>query len=427
MEIHGERNLSTYEYVASAVSYLKIFNIPLLNNLEVLKEVKDIFRSINTENHKFSFLYNAYDEDKYGQYINQYYRDDLYNVHADSGGLQVITRGLIIDDNLKNKVYESQGKYSDIAMSFDEIPLITNGISVIGDTSARRFDMENLKNYIKLSSKNLVEQIEYFDKMGVRTKPMMIVHGNCYDSFMKWFDLSLKMIPSDYHDKIAGIALSGASHGSGLKEEIERSFVMGQMTDFKKYFHLLGVGSVRRLLPYIVFNNNGYYPKDVHLSYDSTTHTKSVTTGTYRDNNYNLIKLKTHYNNNYKNLYHDLENIGIHLSCEYKDHYQIMNSDSSYFMDKRTGVVNNLKMKDYYLAKIGIFKLSVMRFMKTVDSLKSRSTIEAFAHKIKSYKEIKTLYDVNDLSSFENWKQQNASIKNRGVKVNLTQNLEEFF
>ncbi len=427
MVIHGEHNLNTYEYVASAVSYLKIFNLTLLNNEEILKDVKDIFRSLSNENHKFSFLYNAYDEDRLGQYINQHYRDDLYTVHADSGGLQVITRGLSINDDVKNKVYESQGKYSDIAMSFDEIPLIINGISVISDTSARRFDMENLKNYVDLSSKNLIEQIDYFDKVNSKTKPMMIVHGNCYDSFMRWFDLSLNVIPSDYYDKIAGIALSGASHGSGLKEEIERSFVMGQMTDFKNYFHLLGVGSVRRLLPYIVFNNNGYYPKNIHLSYDSTTHTKSVAIGVYRDNDYNLIKLKTHYNNNYENLYHDLENIGICLTCDYENFHSIMNSGSSYFVDNSGGLINKIRMKDYYLARIGSFKLSVMRFMSLVDSLNSRSAIEAFAHKIKSYKEIKTLYDVNSLSSFENWKQHNSAVRSRGIKVNLTQNLEGFF
>jgi len=58
-------------------------------------------------------------------FLKKYYKDSLYNIHADSGGLQAITLGKKIDSNLKTQVYNIQSQYADIGMSFDEIPITT--------------------------------------------------------------------------------------------------------------------------------------------------------------------------------------------------------------------------------------------------------------------------------------------------------------
>ena len=42
----------------------------------------------------------------------------------------------------------------------------------------------------------------------------------------------------------------------------------------------LGVGSIRRMIPYLVFCQNGLYD-NVDISYDSTTHSRAVETGLY--------------------------------------------------------------------------------------------------------------------------------------------------
>ena len=110
------------EYVVSGTSYMRLSNPAICRdetnteivNMLINKLVQDQF------SHKFSMLYNGHTESSFGERFKPY---NPYQVHADSGGLQMITLGLDITDELKDKVYENQAKYADVGMCFDEIPV----------------------------------------------------------------------------------------------------------------------------------------------------------------------------------------------------------------------------------------------------------------------------------------------------------------
>lgn len=233
-------------------------------------------------NHVHSFLYNGYTEKVIGANFQRFYKDCIYAAHADSGGLQVVTRGEQITPELKRGVYEHQAVYSDIAMSFDEIPLRTVGKSFVTDIDNRFFDYDMFEDCARLSAKNLEEQIDYFQSVGSLSKPLLIAHGNNVDDFCKWVEIHLKVIPEAKHKYIGGLSLAGTALGAGMSEIIERLFSFSMIEapeSMKKNLHLLGVGSIARMAPCSAFVLSGLF-EGVHISYDSTTHSAGVTRGT---------------------------------------------------------------------------------------------------------------------------------------------------
>src|SRR6185369_3616961 len=113
------------EYVASGCNYTRLptpgaYELP--DNLRFLKEVFTVLNNVDgKKNHKFSLLYNAYCEKHFGPAFKKYYKDWIYSIHADSGGLQMVTLGVQNTPKLRQEVYENQALSSDVAMSFDEI------------------------------------------------------------------------------------------------------------------------------------------------------------------------------------------------------------------------------------------------------------------------------------------------------------------
>ena len=86
-------------------------------NMLIDKLVTDV------HSHKFSMLYNGHTESSFGDRFTAY-KDHVHEIHADSGGLQIVTQGMTITDELKDKVYENQAEWADVGMCFDEIPVI---------------------------------------------------------------------------------------------------------------------------------------------------------------------------------------------------------------------------------------------------------------------------------------------------------------
>ena len=90
----------------------------------------------------------------------------------------MVTLGLSITDELKQKVYDSQAAYSDCAMSFDEIPVsLLSNRAVRSDTSSKYFDRSRFEWCARESGRNLKTQIETFIKAKSQAKPMFIVQG----------------------------------------------------------------------------------------------------------------------------------------------------------------------------------------------------------------------------------------------------------
>lgn len=273
------------EYVASGMSYFR-FNYAEAYVGDLNKYINRCLESLqDVGGHKFSLLYNAHTEKHFGPMIQDNFRQSIYDCYSDSGGLQIVTLGHKITSELKKNVYENQAKFSDLAMSFDEIPVVATlgGRAEKKDMKNRFFDRENFEERAKATGLNLLEQIRYFEKKKSKARPMFICHGNDYDTFMQWADIALNQIPKSLHARIGGIAPAGAAIGSGTMEDVKRAFFVSQipLTHATKHIHLLGVGSVQRLLPALIMMRNGVYESDVRLSYDSTSHTSGPHIGRY--------------------------------------------------------------------------------------------------------------------------------------------------
>lgn len=362
--------MAELEYVASGTSYTRILHKSVLSDPVAIDLVNSYLSSINNKNnHKFSLLFNAFTEKSFGNVFKENYAKSLHSIHADSGGLQIITQGKSITPELKDSVYRVQAQDSDIAMCFDEIPVGTVGTrSNRNDTANRFFDADNLEIYARKTGQNIKRQIEVFMEEKSSAKPMIIAQGNCYETYMRWIEYILKEIPSSYHDNIGGIAMGAAALGTGHAEDIQRAaFATKLPFQMKKpYIHILGVGSVRRLLPYIALIKSGYYPNKIHLSYDSTTHTCGPTLGSYyKENTTTFTKyLDKHCHNVFNdiNSKYDLESKGIDI-VRFHD---AITTSSVYYKDDNSNI-DAQKLYTYYHCMLSYICSSIQNFTQVIN------------------------------------------------------------
>ena len=92
-------------------------------------------------------------------------------IHADSGGLQMITlgKGTVTKED-RIKIYNTQAAYSHYAMSFDEIP------SLIKD-DIRYYLPHTVKQKGLESGYNLKEQYDHFSTLDTKCKIIPIAQG----------------------------------------------------------------------------------------------------------------------------------------------------------------------------------------------------------------------------------------------------------
>src|SRR5215471_113146 len=88
---------------------------------------------------KVSSLFNAYTEETEVKEISTLSRMGFERLYADSGGLQIVTRGSEITPKIKNDIYRVQTN-ADFAFCFDEIPL-----KIVGDERSRN-ERSNVSN-----------------------------------------------------------------------------------------------------------------------------------------------------------------------------------------------------------------------------------------------------------------------------------------
>lgn len=274
-----------YEYTASGVSYTRLTSKAVREDPKIAETLKPYLKSCDgVSGHRFSLLYNAFTEKNFPDSF-KHVRDSYYRTHADSGGLQIITQGATVTPEMKKTIYLNQAKNSDIAMSFDEIPLlIVGGSSQLRTMSTRFFDKDGYQEKARQSGLNLIEQINLFKDQKSEAKPMLIIHGNTFDNANEWVDIMLDTIPADDHKYIGGIAMGGGSFGMSEKEMILRTCVAASIlkrhTHLRQYLHFLGVGSMRSIYP-IIFVRNGGWLDGIEISYDSTSHTAAPVQGRY--------------------------------------------------------------------------------------------------------------------------------------------------
>lgn len=392
------------EYILSGTSYTRVH--AAMDQPEMVSMFNDIFSVVGKQsNHKFGLLYNAFTEPGFGKNLKQF--DCLDSIHADSGGLQIITQGLSATPEVKDKIYRNQATYADLGMCFDEIPIKTTGAtSGRNDTSNRFFDMDGLEDAARETGRNIARQIEVFLEEKSSCKPILIAQGNCYDTYMQWVDFILKEIPQDMQKYIGGVAMGGAALGTGSLEDIERAFIYTQLPLEKTHLHVLGVGSIKRLLPYLVFMKNGLY-EGASVSYDSTTHSSGVELGNYFANG-SMQSFTRTYSPVYETMFNESNIIREH-GVDPKEFFRCLNTGKTAYVDTGGNV------ETFYSIRLSVIIGSVLNFCKTVDKLLDSE--KAFARVVstdKSLLPLNALFDVRNVNDYNRWK----AVVGRYVKSN---------
>jgi len=398
-------NNCSLEYIASGCSYMRL-NFPEVYDLP---EINNYFKILNnvTESHDFSILFNAYSEAGFGP-IFQCFKENVKSIMVDSGGLQMITIGnQEITEKMKNEVYEVQGKYGTTALSFDEIPISFSGeASSRLDTSNRWFDMDRYEDCAKLTGQNVANQIQKFLDMKSEAKPIFIAQGNDYDTYMRWTELAMKEIPKEHHKYIRGVAMGAAGLGYGELEDIQKAFYFSELPFETNYMHLLGIGSINRLIPYIVFSQSGLY-KDLHISYDSTTHTSCLVMGKYYHEG-KIIKLPRKLDQKvYPLIYKDMQEMGFGVP-DYDVFYDALSLSGVPYREKYGS-------RDQMVATaIAYFCCICYKFLQDVDRI-----FQSKENLMKFYKRkhvIEPLYNIKNKQDFDYWeKHMGQFIKSRAI------------
>ena len=335
-------------------------------------------------------------------WMGEHYRPLVHSIHADSGGLQMVTLGRTITNELKEEVYDSQARNSDIAMCFDVIPVRTldGARSERLDLSNRRFDRTQLESCARETGRNLRRQIDFFDEKGSKARPMLITQGNDYDSYMHWTQYVVEEL-DDYHvSRIGGIAMGAAALGKGSLEDFKRAFYFTQLPINleSKHLHLLGVGSVYRMIPQFIFMQNGLY-ENVEMSYDSTTHTSGVTQGRYYKDDLALNFTRA-FDDNYRIVWEDIRKNFPCYNYDLNTFYEALNISSRTYQEKHGNI-------DPSLQTYGAFVSSAIKnFLAHVEKLHdSRDEIMKMARGIDATA-FNALYSVRTLEDFNHWLQQ---------------------
>lgn len=236
---------------------------------------------------KQSLLYNAYDEPKVGVKFNESDLFNFDNLYADSGGLQAVTRGVTIDNEFKEEIYNKQ-KEAQFAFCFDEIPVEFKEDCLSAEfartsVDTKHFIAKDFKRCAYTTADNINKQLKSFE--GTNTKAMYIVQGNTFQEMHDWVRWGAERIENI--DQIHGIAPSGACLGNAALETCDMmmasKLVFNDFPSMNNQIHLLGVGSASRMFPAIKLAESGFLDSNPLLSFDSSTHPGCLMLGKFFD------------------------------------------------------------------------------------------------------------------------------------------------
>lgn len=333
-----------FEYVVSAISYSGS-NIWLSKDELVQQSLSESIKKLNNlfPQQRFSILYNAFVEANLGDFISKSLSGYKY-LMADSGGLQIITRGKKITKELKDQVYKNQAKNSDVSFCFDEIPLFTKNLSYGQSTRTNINGKYLVKEFIKPKAKetaqNIKRQIQIFDEMNSKSKIMLICQGQDFDTYREYTETIVNELTDYEISRIYGLAPSSACNGFGVLSRLDMLYsikVLEIPEKLKKNIHLLGVGNYSTLLPLIL--NPNYFNFIKNLSYDSTSHSSKYIFGNYVNDNNQTINLgKCRNSLNYK--------IYQNIFEKYKKYFELFEiNDFEYFFENYTQYSSKNKNK----------------------------------------------------------------------------------
>jgi len=277
-----------FEYVLSAPAYIGSFDKGTLANpnfVTALHGYNQYAKQQRPEDTDYSILFNAFTEETFNDHLIKYNKygaqDKLY---VDSGGLQIITMGAKIDDEMKKKIWTRQAKSQGYCMCFDEMPLHIDGdSSKRGNTNCRILIDDKIEDAGKITGAGINEQIEVFKSLGSEAKVMAIGQGQDLETYQRYLNGVVDNIDPKNFDTIQGVSLSLACCGTKPFNSIDIFNTIKHLDipdEFKKHVHLLGAGSIRKILPAVLLYRSGFLDKFT-LSFDSSTHSSSFDNGQF--------------------------------------------------------------------------------------------------------------------------------------------------
>lgn len=249
---------------------------------QIKQTCKDVFPEFNV---KTSLLYNAYVESSFGNFYKTYNNFGFDHLYADSGGLQVITTGKQLTEDLKLQIYENQ-KNADYGFCFDEIPVENKGIALSGggraNVSSKHFNNSRFVDCAIKTGNNINHQLKAFN--GTNTSVFYIVQGNTYQDMYTWFKEGYNQL--EYKNNIAGIAPADTCMGNGELESCDMlmasKLIFQEFEELEKRIHLLGIGSPTRMLPVLLLSKSGFLD-NVNISFDSSSNAMAYVMGKFKD------------------------------------------------------------------------------------------------------------------------------------------------
>jgi len=273
---------------------------------------------------------------------------------ADSGGLQIITRGLDIDKDMRTEIYQRQAQYSHEALAFDEIPLHVFKLGVSGGINAIALFVDSAfsQNAAK-TGKNIAEQILEFKKLKSKTKILFILQGKDFKSIREWAWFAfqeIKKVP-DYEDYIGGLAI-GNTTNTGYRSlsdflmrfQYELEFLP---QDWVKRLHVLGAGSVSKMFSFFVVPDNYFLP-GTEISTDATTQTRSMIFGDFQylsEDGLTKVPVGREYNDNTKFINEYIYKFSKPFLDEHKEEYNLLVDEYEDFREHYTRFNDNLDRK----------------------------------------------------------------------------------
>ena len=310
----GMMGVFTPDHAAPWFPLYKRATISLMQNLkrQIAKDAKNTEPLIST-------LYNAYTEKQHVEEFQRLNNLGSDAVYADSGGLQIVTAGKSITEDIKKQIYKTQA-YADYAMCFDVIPLssisLTRTRNERSNIGNKIFHVDKHEESAHATGDNVKTQASYFRHSGAKTKVIIIVQGNSAEDMVAYYrGIASRLSPEDY-ENIGGMAIADTCIGNGELESIEMLRAAKIISEFchenvRKHLHVLGVGSISRMRPILYLLKSGYLDAFERVSYDSSSHTSTFQYGLLKLNGTckSIGTTKTyavdkHFRNVY-NLFHD--------------------------------------------------------------------------------------------------------------------------
>jgi len=270
------------------------------DNYEDFVGLLDYVKSMLKGYVSFSTLFNAFQEESDGKFLTENNKLNHLFTYSDSGGLQAARRNLTIDDALKERIYTVQHNYSDIAMTFDEMPFkaieANAGTSIMG-YSTRCYIRDLIQPAAEKSAEHIRKQIEVFDKLESATKIVPIIHGfrpskpyfrgesdNTYVEYAKYMFDKIDNSSKHIHGlSIASLTTHADNRVGILKvlDYIPRTLASREIPDENlEHVHLLGLASPQRILPIMALVKHKLIdPRVKRISFDSTAITKASLVG----------------------------------------------------------------------------------------------------------------------------------------------------